>query len=69
MYGSEDWNIYNKDDYNSWKKDLIEKTHLSFCKQVIGVNIQCSNVACKNELGRLPLKEITDINVLNFGYI
>ena len=68
MYGSEVWNIYNKYDYNLWKKDLIEKTHLSFCKQVLGINKQWSNVACRNELGRLPLKEITesDINVIKF---
>jgi len=25
MYSSEVWRIYDKDDYNSWEKDIIEK--------------------------------------------
>ena len=66
LYGSEVWSIYDKDDYNSWEKDIIEKTHIYFCKQVLGVNKQCPNVACRNELGRLPLKELTDLNVIKF---
>ena len=52
--------------YNSWEKDIIEKAHISLCKQVLGVNKQCPNVACRNELGRLPLKELTDLNILKF---
>ena len=38
----------------------IEKTQIQFCEQVLGVNQQCPNVACRNELGRLPLKEVTE---------
>ena len=30
MYGSEVWSIYDEDDYNSWEKDLIEKTQIQF---------------------------------------
>ena len=56
MYGSEVWGIYDKDDLNSWENDIIEKTHIHFCKQVLGVNKQCSNVVCRNELGGLPLR-------------
>ena len=66
LYGSEVWSIYDKDDTNPWEKDIIEKTHIYFCKQVLGVNKQCPNVACRNELGRLPLKELTDLNVIKF---
>ena len=53
---------------NSWEKDIIEKNHIYFCKQVLGVNKQCPNAAFRNELGRLPLKEliITDLNVFKF---
>ena len=29
-------------------------------------NKQCPNVACRNELGRFPLKELADLNVLKF---
>ena len=67
MYGSEVWSIYDKDDNNWWEKDIIEKTHISLCKQDLGVNKQCPNVACRNELGRLvPLKELADLIVLKF---
>jgi len=30
MYGSEVWSIYDKDDYNSWEKDIIEKNTAIF---------------------------------------
>ena len=36
MYGSEVWSIYDKDDYNSWENDIIEKTQIQFGKQVLG---------------------------------
>ena len=39
MYGSEVSGIYDKDDYNSEENDVIEKTQIQFCKQVLGVNI------------------------------
>ena len=38
---------------------MIEKTQIQFCKQALGMNKQCPIVACRNGLGRLPLKEIT----------
>ena len=30
------------------------------------MNKQCPIVACRNELGRLPLKEITNVNNIKF---
>ena len=48
--------IYDKENYNSWIKDIIETTHIFFCKQYLGVNKRSPNAASKNELGRLPLK-------------
>ena len=70
IYGSEVWSIYDKDDYNLCEKDIIEKNKSIFpYKQIPGDNKQCSNAASRNELGRLALKEITDINVIkSFGY-
>jgi len=47
LNGSEVWGIYDK--------DIIEKTHIFLCKQSLGVNKRCSNVAARNELGRLSL--------------
>ena len=42
LYGSEVWSIYDKDDYNSWENDIIEKTQIQFGEQVLGVNKQLS---------------------------
>ena len=56
QYGSEVWGIYDKENFNTWEKDDIEKTHMYFCKQFLGVNKQCANVATRYELGRLPIK-------------
>ena len=42
------------------------KTHIYFCKKVLGVNKRYPNTACRNELGRLPLKELTNLNVIKF---
>lgn len=66
MYGSEVWGIYDKVDYNSWEKDTIERTHIYFSKLFLGVNKQCPNVACRNELGRLSLKGKIDLNIIKF---
>ena len=64
LYGSEVWGIYDKDDFTNWEKDVIEKTHILPCKQSLGINKQCPNVAARNELGRLSLKVTIDINML-----
>ena len=48
------------------RKILSKKAHISLCKHALGVNKRCPNVACRNELGRLPLKELADLNVLKF---
>ena len=53
--GSEVWGIYKKDDFNTWEKDIIEKTYFP-CKQSLGVNKLCPNITASNELGRLSLK-------------
>ena len=44
----------------------IEEAQIQFCKQVLGVNKQCPTVACRNEVGRLPLREITNVNNIKF---
>ena len=48
------------------KIDIIEKTHIFRCKQSLGVNKQCPNVAARNKLRRLFLKLTIDINILKF---
>jgi hypothetical protein len=33
----------------------VEKFHMKFIKEILGVHCKASNVACRAELGRLPL--------------
>ena len=54
-YNSEIWGMYTKQDFKTWDRSPIEKNHLKFCKRYLEVNNKASNIACRAELGRLPL--------------
>ena len=54
-YNSEIWGMYTKQDFKTWDSSPIEKIHLKFCKRYLEVNNKASNIACRAELGRLPL--------------
>ena len=54
-YNSEIWGMYTKQDFKTWDRSPIEKIHLKFCKRYLEVNNKASNIACRAELGRLPL--------------
>ena len=48
--------MYTKQDFNwTWDKSPVEKIHLHFCKHYLEVNNKASYLACRAELGRLPL--------------
>ena len=47
LYGSEIWGIYNYKD--------VDRLHIKFCKYLLGVKPQTSNVAVLGELGRVSL--------------
>ncbi len=66
LYCSEVWSINDRDDLNSWEKDSIEKTHAYFCKLVLGVNKRSPNAGSRNELGRVPIRQAIDANLLKF---
>ena len=66
LHGSEVSGIYEKDDFNTWEKDIIEKTHTFLCKQSLGINKLCPNVAARNDLGGLSLKLAINSNILKF---
>ena len=53
-------------EWNRENTNGIEETQIQFCKQVLGVNKQCPIVACRNEVIRLTLKEITNVNNVKF---
>ena len=54
-YNSEICGMYTKQNFKTWDSSPIEKIHLKFCKHYLEVNNKASNVACRAELGRLPL--------------
>ncbi|MEW8545044.1 MAG: reverse transcriptase family protein [Candidatus Thiodiazotropha sp.] len=59
-YGCEIWGFYRSDD--------IEKVHLRFLKQILGVRRQTSNIAVYGELGRFPLYIIRKIRILKYWF-
>ena len=65
-YASEVWGVYQKHDFQKWDKSQIEKMHLHYCKFYLGVNNKASNLACRAELGRFPLKIFIDKLILKF---
>ena len=66
-YGAEIWGVYkNRFDFKFWEKSEIEKVHNLFCKSYLGVNKKASNIACKSELGRLPLNLEIVKKIVNF---
>jgi hypothetical protein len=58
LYGSEIWGVYNYKE--------IDKLHLRFCKYILGVRPQTSNVAVFGELGRKPLSVIAKERALKY---
>lgn len=60
LYCSEIWGFENNE------KSLLEKLHIRFCKQVLGVTRFCSNVAVKAELGRHDLTYNSDMSLIKY---
>ena len=65
-YGAELWGTSLKDDFDFWDKHNIEKTHLHFCKTFLGVNKKASNIGCRAEMGRFPIKIDIDTKILKY---
>ena len=65
-YGCELWGAYLKQTFQNWEKSPIEKVHLRFCKYYLGVNGKATNIACRAELGRFPLKLQIDLRILKY---
>ena len=60
-YGAEVWAALE-----SWDLGLIERVHLNFCKHISGVNRSTTNLLCRAELGRRPIKLVIDLKILQF---
>jgi IS1 family transposase len=51
LYCSEVWGVY----LDPGDSSIVEKFHMKFIKEILGVHCKASNVACRTELVRLPL--------------
>ena len=60
MYGCEIWGFHKADD--------IERVHVKFLKQILGVRRQTSNIAVYGELGRVPLYVLRKIRILKYWF-
>ena len=58
LYGSEVWGVYNFKE--------VDKLHIRFCKNLLGVRQQTPNMAVYGELGRLPLSVIAKSRSIKF---
>ena len=65
-YGCEVWGAYLKQTFQNWEKSPTEKVHLRFCKFYLGVNGKATNIACRAELGRFPLKLLIDLRISQY---
>ena len=65
-YGCEVWGACLKQTFQNWEKSPIEKVHLRFCNYYSGVNGKATNIACRAELGRFPLKLLIDLRILKY---
>ena len=65
-YGCEVWGAYLKQTFQNWEKSPTEKVHLRFCKFHLGVNGKATNIACRAELGRFPLKLLIDLRISQY---
>ena len=47
--------VWGLDGSYNEMRDPIEQVHSKFCKQILGVSKRATNIACRAELGRLPI--------------
>ena len=59
-YGSEVWGFH--------KSQAIERVHLRFLKQILGVRQQTCNMIVYGELGRVPLYLLRKVRIVKYWY-
>ena len=62
LYCCEIWGIYTNIGENS----VIEKFHMKFIKEILGVHSKTSNAPCRADLGRLPLWTRVHLSSIKF---
>ena len=43
------------------------ESHLNFCEHILGVNRSTTNLFCRAELGRRPIRLVIDLKILQFS--
>ena len=66
-YNSEIWGMYTMQNFKTWDSSPIEKIHLNFCEHYLEVNNNASNVACRAELGSLPLIILRQVSFTGYA--
>ena len=70
LYASETWEPFLDQDYDQWNSNDIERTHLQFIKQILGVNRSTTNILVRGEVNRHSLqREVVKRNIKYIGYI
>ena len=62
LYCNEIWGV----DVNNSDSSIVEKFHMKFIKEILGVHCKAMNVACRSELGRLPLQSKIMFSCIKF---
>ena len=57
---------YNGEVWGFSKADVIERIHLRFCKQLLGVRVQLQNNFIYRELGRTSLRNSRPVTIMIF---
>ena len=60
IYGCEIWGFHKAGD--------IERVHVKFLKQILGVRRQTSDIAVYGEVGRVPLSILRNVRILKYWY-
>ena len=60
LYGCEIWGFHKAGD--------IERVHVKFLKQILGVRRQTSNIAVYGEVGRVPLSILRKVRILKYWH-
>jgi hypothetical protein len=60
FYGSEVWGFHKAPD--------IERVHLKFLKQLLGVKVQTTNSAVFGEFGRFPFEILRKVRIVKYWY-
>ena len=66
LYCSEAWIAFDYVDFDKWDKCEIERSHMDFCKRILGLNRSTSNILTRGEMGRYPLKIAADNRFISF---